>query len=290
VTNGSQPTASDCLFILRTAVGAVTCDPACICAPKGSLPTTATDALVCLKKAVGQGVALNCPCQGIQEGDDFNDNSKDTTKWGADIVDGKGLLKEISQELQYTCSSGTAYDQSLRPWDASVLPFDADWEVQLDVANSTAPTNNDQVNSFGISVADPNNFGNEVYGELYVSHLGGPPTRNGFYAELLDDGSYVSESDTGDLAVTSGAVRLAFNANTKVISLFYDVDPSDGYSWTGYGSFGLAGSGGTSGNANWGLSNADRIVIAVYGYSANMTVQSGTMSGDNFRVSGTVAP
>ncbi len=56
------PKASDCLFILRVAVGAVLCEPACVCAPTGSLPVSATDALLCLKKATGQDVALAC-CQ-----------------------------------------------------------------------------------------------------------------------------------------------------------------------------------------------------------------------------------
>jgi len=65
VTNGASPTASDCLFILRTAVHSEICLPPCICAPKGSLPTTATDALICLKKAVGQEVTLDCPCLGV---------------------------------------------------------------------------------------------------------------------------------------------------------------------------------------------------------------------------------
>jgi hypothetical protein len=64
VTSGASPTASDCLFILRAAVGSQTCSPECICAPKGTLPVTATDALICLKKAVGQSVVLNCPCPG----------------------------------------------------------------------------------------------------------------------------------------------------------------------------------------------------------------------------------
>ncbi|HYC56617.1 MAG TPA: hypothetical protein VEL28_16930 [Candidatus Binatia bacterium] len=63
-SNGASPTASDCLFILRTAVGSETCTPQCICAPKGTLPVTTTDALLCLKKAVGQNVQLNCPCDG----------------------------------------------------------------------------------------------------------------------------------------------------------------------------------------------------------------------------------
>ena len=64
-TNGSQPTATDCLAILSVAVGLRTCDPfaACVCAPKGTLPTTATDALVCLSVAVGGPAPLACPCE-----------------------------------------------------------------------------------------------------------------------------------------------------------------------------------------------------------------------------------
>jgi hypothetical protein len=62
VSGGALPAASDCLFILRVAVGASTCAEPCVCAPKGTLPTTATDALLCLKAAVGQSVTLDCPC------------------------------------------------------------------------------------------------------------------------------------------------------------------------------------------------------------------------------------
>lgn len=62
VTGGASPAATDCLFILQTAVGAQTCEPECICAPGGSLPVAATDALVCLSSATGQPVPLDCPC------------------------------------------------------------------------------------------------------------------------------------------------------------------------------------------------------------------------------------
>jgi hypothetical protein len=62
LSSGPMPTASDCLFILNAAVGATACSPECICAPKGSLPPAATDALLCLNKATGIDVALNCPC------------------------------------------------------------------------------------------------------------------------------------------------------------------------------------------------------------------------------------
>jgi hypothetical protein len=62
VSSGPTPTASDCLYILSSSVGTLTCDFACICAPKGSLPIAATDALVCLQKATGIDVPLDCPC------------------------------------------------------------------------------------------------------------------------------------------------------------------------------------------------------------------------------------
>jgi len=63
VSAGAAPVATDCLFILGVAVGLQTCDPACICAPKGTLPTSATDALVCLNASVGVPVDLQCPCE-----------------------------------------------------------------------------------------------------------------------------------------------------------------------------------------------------------------------------------
>ena len=60
---GNHPTATDCLYVLRAAVGLTFCDPECVCAPKGSLPTSATDALLCLGAATGQSVAMTCPCE-----------------------------------------------------------------------------------------------------------------------------------------------------------------------------------------------------------------------------------
>ena len=63
VTNGARPAASDCLFILQVAVSVAVCLlPICICNPNGVGGSTASDALICLKHAVGQDVALACPC------------------------------------------------------------------------------------------------------------------------------------------------------------------------------------------------------------------------------------
>ena len=62
VTSGPIPKASDCLFILGTAVGSRTCTPECVCDTDASGGISASDALRCLRAAVGQPVTLNCPC------------------------------------------------------------------------------------------------------------------------------------------------------------------------------------------------------------------------------------
>ena len=62
VSTGPSPVVTDCLVMLGVVVGSQTCTPACACAPKGTLPTSATDALLCLQVVTGQDPPLNCPC------------------------------------------------------------------------------------------------------------------------------------------------------------------------------------------------------------------------------------
>jgi hypothetical protein len=69
VSSGTKPVATDCLFILGAAVGLQTCEPQCICAPKGTMAVSATDALVCLNASVGVPVELDCPCAPVLDCD-----------------------------------------------------------------------------------------------------------------------------------------------------------------------------------------------------------------------------
>lgn len=54
-------TASDCLVILRRAVGLGECLPACVCDPDGNDRITASDGLLCLRSATALPAELNCP-------------------------------------------------------------------------------------------------------------------------------------------------------------------------------------------------------------------------------------
>jgi hypothetical protein len=66
---GADPSASDCLSILSTAVGNSDCQGLhpCVCAPKGTLPARATDALICLNASVGAPATLACPCMDLRD-------------------------------------------------------------------------------------------------------------------------------------------------------------------------------------------------------------------------------
>jgi hypothetical protein len=72
-TNNEGPRASDCLAILKVAVGAQAClpdsDEECICDVSGDGNVRASDALQCLRYAVGQvGVTLDCDCPPVDGG------------------------------------------------------------------------------------------------------------------------------------------------------------------------------------------------------------------------------
>lgn len=59
-STAANPGAADALYVLRTAVGSLSCD-LCVCDVKPDAKVTAADALLVLKKAVGQDVVLDCP-------------------------------------------------------------------------------------------------------------------------------------------------------------------------------------------------------------------------------------
>ncbi|HEY2775923.1 MAG TPA: hypothetical protein VGK20_17915 [Candidatus Binatia bacterium] len=280
-SNGTKPVASDCLYILKAAVGALSCSPACICAPSGSLPAKARDALLCLRVSVGQAGSLACPCV---VGDDFDDSSEDPSKWGSgDDIQGHGTLTETDKVLQYACSPPTGYDIALRRWVEQVMPYDSDWEARIDAGNLVAPALAAQYASFGIAVYHVT-YADEAFIELYANSAG-----RGFHGDLYRHGNSAANADTLAIGgLSAGSARITFDATTKILRFYYDASGDDGSTWTELGSFGIHGSG--TGNVDWGLTAGETMSISVYGYSQDVSVGPGQLFGDNFAVSGGVVP
>jgi len=104
------PVATDCLFVLQSAVGAEQCE-ACICDVTGSANgINATDALACLKVAVGEPLTLECPpCNGGSTTTTTTGGGTTTTTTGGETTTtttGGGTTTTTAGEPTTTTTSG----------------------------------------------------------------------------------------------------------------------------------------------------------------------------------------
>ena len=224
-------------------------------------------------------------------GDDFNDNSRNATKWGADRVVNHGVLTQRNGRLEYTSTAGLLEDDAIRPWILTRFPVTNDWQIQVDLSNLSHPAGPTQVNSMGLKLLSTRDGTNEVFAELYSSSLGAAAPRTGFLAELDAGDTRVASVDReGGVGVTNGAMRLAFDSTNRVVTVSYDLDTADGYQWVEQATFGVGGSGGVDGNSDWDLAATDQFSLYLYGYSQSQTLTSGQVFADNFVETGGVAP
>jgi hypothetical protein len=114
ISNGPQPTATDCLFILNAAVGVTQCDPTCVCDVNGSGGNpNATDALICLNAAVGVPDLLQCAATCF--GTTTTSTTTTTMPAGAD-ADNDGLLDAddpCPSDAMNTCYGDVAFDRTI---------------------------------------------------------------------------------------------------------------------------------------------------------------------------------
>ncbi len=206
--------------------------------------------------------------------DDFNDNSKDPALWGTDLVAG-GLFTEANGRLEYTTIGvPTGNNRAVRPWILNFGSYTQNWEIQLDVRVPRSPFQ-------GISLllaVFPGTDLTTVFANRFSLEL------NQFqdYGDKLKFQSTVSANTAQtvvgrvDTSSTSAALRIAFEANTKVLSAYYDEDgPVGGYSWRLLGS--------TNVPAIWNMTSASVFGVIVAGGSQVGSVDSAAnVFVDNF--------
>lgn len=219
----------------------------------------------------------------INGSDDFNDDTKDLTKWAIDRTSGGASLIETAGHLEYTAP---ATSWAYRPWALNQATYNTNWEVILDLANQAVPAANNSSVSMGIEVfAIGSNRNQSAYVGLYAHGNGGPSTARGFETGMFNNGNNrgPTEIATGS---TSGSIRITFNAVTKVLAFWRDADgPQNGYSWIQQASYGTNGSGGANGNDSWNLTGANTMAVEIYGFTDGFAAAAGTVYADNFSAS-----
>jgi len=220
---------------------------------------------------------------GLNGSDDFNDNSKDATWWGTDFISGVGSLTETNGRLEYTTTGvPTAADFAVRPWILNFGSYTQDWEVQIDISMpqlTLAPT---QFVSLGLFVFPGTNI-NVAYTNRFYADFDQDGSDHEFKCQVAVNTSNIHLGVQSSVS-TSAAVRVAFDATTKVLAAYYDEDgPVCGYSWKLLGS--------TNISAGWNLTSTNVFGVSIMGNSGFTSIaSSNNVFGDNFRASSGKTP
>ncbi|MBN2684848.1 MAG: hypothetical protein JXR40_06175 [Pontiellaceae bacterium] len=219
-------------------------------------------------------------------GDNFNDNSKDSEKWGDDFYFGPNtaaVLNEANGRLELTKPAGLDSEGVIRPWIQTVGSYTQNWEVAIDVhlGNIMLPEGDDSWINMNLAVSRLNDT--SLIHAVPISldlYRDGASLSRGYEMSPMYNGMEVKSGpgygylSTGD---QTGTLRLRFDAASKVISgycnetLLSQVDVDDPTS-------------------NWGMGDDDLFGFALVGStgSESLAIASGDAYADNFEVVGSL--
>ncbi len=228
---------------------------------------------------------LAVPAPTDQLVDDFNDGERDEAKWPDYWCWNGGAFAETNGRLEFTTTSAPPDNYSCEAYldSSSVGQANRDFSFIVDLANFS-PAVEHRTGYFMVEIAAANNSGNQLAVQFADGSTG--DTYLGTY--LRKDWANVAGSG---IHVAADAIRLRIDyaAQTKVISAFYDVNPADADEWIPIDSFGIAGTGGTDGNADWELGGTEPFALNLqascfFDEGADYAgIESGQMFIDNVR-------
>jgi hypothetical protein len=212
--------------------------------------------------------------------------------WGsvisANTGTGSGGLAQGSNVLNFTATIGAGSGNATQtlPWTLNTGVSNADWSVTLAVNNAWTLASTQERVDIGLVIwntSDSNDYVRLLLQKSDFSGTGGPANRNVFHSSVANNSSTLFTGDSSGGIGDTGTIGISYDSATCVISTFYDV----GSGWTQIGSFGVFGSGGATGNTNWGVVSSFSVGIigvAINNTGAGMSVASG-LTADNFALS-----
>jgi hypothetical protein len=235
-------------------------------------------------------VLVTCPlAQANLAGvDDFNDNSKDTSLWGDDVVEENiGVtLTETNQAVYLTGTAEVYYEcDYLRPWIKNTGSYGEDWSVHVEVNIPNIALGAGHGVGLSLEVvnlADPEDYAFVYF--LYAEYGGGYGSGRDLIAEVKANERTVSGPTFAATSSTHAAMRLRWDASDTTLYMQYDSDGgANGFGWTTLDSANLS-----SGETDWDMvANSDFGVcigafLEAVGDSSVTVTQSDEVKMDNF--------
>lgn len=210
-------------------------------------------------------------------GDNFNDNIKDTTRWGPDVVGGgAGALNETNSRLEYTTSlvSG-GVNNAVRPWILNQGAYNLSWFVQMDAFIGFTSPATGVFHGGNISLGVDNHADSGDSANLQFADVNGQRVvrigvfRDGFTQLFLDTPAANSSLVT---------LRIAFDAVGQTLTFLFDGDgPAGGLALSPITSISIG-----SGSANWGMDASSLFDARIFGAAGEVVITSGQLFADNF--------
>jgi len=211
--------------------------------------------------------------------DDFNDSMRDTNKWiPQDLILGTGRFTETNSRLEFVAAPGTNdYDES-RLLFAKALPRTFDWAATLDAHLSPLGIPTGYTAGLDIVVTQSGIPQNRLTMGLWEVSDGVGADQMAFCSEAWVEGTMVSHS-CSYLVGSDATFRVRYIATNQTLIAEYPV-PAGTY----FASLG------TLSSSRWPIDVSPAFQIQVQAHSSKVTVNSGLMYADNFRVEPSIDP
>lgn len=214
----------------------------------------------------------------------FTAATKDLVKWGDEIGDGvAALIQSGDGVLRFTADGATSDDFMARPWIGDA-PFATSWSFQTDVhVPYIALAPGHTAVGMGLAVMNSADESDSFSSMLENYRTTGQPQDYHFLGSIDTNG--VGAETFAPAPGIHAAVRIAWNAATKILTAEYDADgPVGGYQWTVFKTFNPT-------TAGWGMTSSNRFKLFIAGFAELTQVTLGhDVYADNFYTFGVTQP
>lgn len=221
---------------------------------------------------------ISASAQQISES--FTGLSIDTSKWGDKIEVGNATFTQREGRLEFSAPTVPLDGgQAILPL-IQTLEINQNWEAVLEVNGNHTPASGGNY-SIGFGIVKTGNLSESLYIEYFAERTSS--TYRGFLTALDGEDDVLGEEFSADLGIQKALIKIAYNAAVKTITTSFDRDGTNtGFGWQVLGTFGLAGTGGSTANSNWNLNGTNTLTLFLGGYAEDTTVPAGTVWLDNF--------
>lgn len=227
------------------------------------------------------------------------DNFGTASNWTAASSFGNSSLAISGGRVNYTSSGGSGTDSgSYITWTGGTYSYSTSWEMQVDVHARAASLGSPFDYFYGSLTAyrtghsffQVNGSDQPIYTSMSADIIRPGESSNGFQLSYsLSGNDWFELPDNGGLGVsngtTDGALRVTFDASTKVMTAWFDANgATGGYSWTSAASIDIDGA------QNFGMTSSDTFTLALAVSSGADVFVGGDIYFDNFSVTAIPEP